>query len=573
MSVLFLAALAACDDVTVTDRADLAPVANDDDDAGIGVDDDDGVTPAPACPDLPPADDPLEVQTTRSTLRGFVHDEGGFAWTGVRFAAPPTGERRFAKPAPPACASDVVDASRDPPQCLQPGPSLDAVVGDEDCLFLNVYRPQRRDDDPAQLPVMFWIHGGGQLLGSGHQPTGFGNLYDAARLADTARAVVVSVNYRLGPLGFLAHPSLADRDGVVGNWAHHDLLAALRWTRDNVAGFGGDPTNVTIFGESAGAHNVCVLLASPLSAGLFHRAILQSGGCDAAPMDVRLDEGEDTAAAVGCASDDSADAARCLRDVSGEQLIRTPPPIPPLLRVWQLPWGSVVDGEVLPDQPMAIIGRGEHHDVPVIVGSNKDEAALFIGADVPLTCIDLRLRWQVLLDSSFADGDERDAFIDELLDTYRCSERLSSRAVSLEAATDLEFTCHARRLARALSTSQTAPVYRYHFRDQANLGVYAGMGAFHAWELAYVFDGFTELAYLPSPAEQDLARLMQQAWGSFARDGVPDVDGMPAWASADDDRVFAFDEDPFAALGGEVEVGMAGDPAPACDLWDRYAID
>lgn len=540
-----------------------------------GLSDTDGSAAPPACPLLPAADDPLEVQTSFATVRGAVHDDGGFSWQAIRYGAPPTGPLRFHKPAAPACEADVVDATDVPPQCLQLGVDTDIITGSEDCLFLNVFRPERRDGDPARLPVLFWIHGGGQLLGSGHQPTGFGNLYDGATLAKESRAVVVSINYRLGPLGFLAHPALADARGVVGNWAHHDVLAALRWTRDNIAGFGGDPSAVTIFGESAGAHNVCVMLASPLARGLFAGAILQSGGCEVAPLDVRQAEGSVTAAAVGCGGTDEgtdADVASCLRSVDGEALMRTTPPIPPVLNVWRLPWGSTIDGDVLVDQPLEVIRRGEHQAVPTIVGSNREEANLFLGADVPVTCLDLGLQLKGLFSSSFATADERDALVDDVLDAYGCGSRLVVRDVLIEASTDLEFTCQARRLTRALVEHQQAPVWRYQFRDRANLGVYAAMGAFHAWELAYLFDGFETLLYLPSSAERDLGRLMQRSWGSLAATGNPNHEGAPAvWDPSNDDRVFAFDEDPFADFGGALDVGMVDDPSPNCDLWDRYA--
>jgi para-nitrobenzyl esterase len=563
---------AGCDDDVVADPiggADVV-VADDADDVPVGLVDDDGVVADPVCPTLPPADDPLEVRTTFATLRGGLSDEGGFSWKAIRYGAPPVGERRFQKPAPPSCEATVQDATRDPPQCLQLGVDFDAIAGDEDCLFLNVFRPERIASDPEQLPVLFWIHGGGQLLGSGHQPTGFGNLYDGAVLAKESRTIVVSINYRLGPLGFLAHPALQNADGATGNWAHHDILAALRWTQNNIGAFGGDPDRVTIFGESAGAHNVCVMLASPLARGLFSGAIAQSGGCDTAPLDVRSDEGRDTAAAVGCTGD-GPDAAECLRAVSGESLMRTLPPIPPLLHVWRLPWGSTVDGEVLTDQPLKVIARGEHNAVPTIVGSNRDEAALFLGAVVPLTCFDLRLQFELMLSSSFDDDDARDALIDDVMDAYDCGDRFVMRDVLLEVATDLEFTCQARRLTRALRENQVEPTFRYQFRDSANYGVYAAMGAFHAWELAYVFDSFAELLYIPSSAERELGALMQRAWGNLAHSGTPDVDGSIGWLESNDDATFAFDEDPFAAFGGALDVGMIADPSPQCDVWDAVA--
>ena len=578
---------------------DLDPVHGTDD----GDDDDsdgDGLAPLSPrvvvpveradCEVLPPADDPLEVRTTWATVRGHEHVDGGFAWKGIRYGAPPVGALRFAPPADPACVADVVvDAANDPPQCLQAAASENVAVGQEDCLFLNVYRPERRDDDPAALPVLFWIHGGAQILGSGNQPALFGNLYEGARLAEAARVVVVSVNYRLGAFGFLTHESLRQESGAVGNWAHYDVVKALEWTRDNITGFGGDPNRVTIFGESAGAHNVGVMLASPKAAGLFHGAILQSGGYEVAPQEDRLAQGNDLVDSVGCNGGDRDldDVAACLRARSGAEIFLTAPSIPPLMHAWWLPFGSTVDGEILTDQPMEIIRRGEHNAVPTIVGSNRDEVKLFLGLDVPLTCFDLRLQLELLLGPSFDDDpvgnvsarDQRDDLIDDVLDTYRCGSRLITHDVLIEAATDLVFTCNARRLSRALQVGGAGAtpgpgVYRYHFRDRANYGPLLALGAFHLWELPYLFDSFGQLGYIPTDGERALSGHLQRAWGRMAHTGSPSaVDGSndPVWGVAVDDNTLVYDEDPFASLGGEPDIFEAGDPSPNCDLWDRFA--
>jgi para-nitrobenzyl esterase len=575
--------------VACTEPALLQPDRDADAVLPTGLDDDDGVPAPPLCPALPPADDPLEVQTKTATVRGAVHDDddGVWVWKGVRYAAPPVGELRFRPAATPACEADVVDAREDPPQCPQLGadfapPAEALVTGSEDCLFLNVFRPERRDDPSSNgsgldlLPVLFFIHGGGEIMGSGHQPAGVGNLYDGARLAQESRAVVVSINYRLGALGFLAHPSLA-KDGVVGNWAHHDVIKALQWTHDNIAGFGGDPQKVAIFGESAGAHNVCVMVASAKAKGLFSSAIMESGGCDVAPRDIREQEGRDVAKDVGCDQDDDDDVASCLRQVDPGAFLRIVPPVPPMLHVWWLPFGSTVDGDVLTEQPLETIGRGAHNHVPFIAGSNSEETNLFLATDVALTCFDLRLQLELLIGPSFDDDDVKEAALDEIMATYECGDHLIVRDVLIEASTDLEFTCQARRVTRAMQANQSEPVWRYQFRDRANFGAFMPMGAFHAWELFYVFDAFDTGLYLASDGERELARLLQRMWGRMARDGNPN--GLPGsnsdiqWPAlaAGVDDVMAFDEDPFGAFGGAVDVGMDRDPAPECDLWDRLS--
>ncbi len=554
---------------------------NDDDDEGVplpsGQADVDGVPAPPLCPALPPADDPLEVQTKTATVRGMVHPDNDavWVWKGIRYAAPPVGALRFRPPALPACEAEVQDAREDPNQCPQLGLDTDVVTGSEDCLFLNVFRPEHRDDESLDLlPVIFFIHGGGEIMGSGNQPAGIANLYDADRLAQESRSIIVTINHRLGALGFMAHKAL-EQDGVVGNWAHHDIIQALQWTHDNIEGFGGDPKKVAIVGESAGAHNVCVLLASAKAKGLFSAAIMESGGCDVAPLAVREQEGVDIAKAVGCDQDNDVDVAACLRQVDPAAFSQVVPPIPPLMHVWRLPFGSTIDGDVLTEQPLETIRRGEHNHVPLIAGSNREETNLFLAVDPVLTCFDLRLQLEGLLGSSFENNDVRDQAIDDVLDAYDCGSHLVIRDVLVEASTDLEFTCQARRLTRAMVANQSEPVWRYQFQDHANFGAFAPLGAFHAWELFYVFDAFDTGLYLANDGEHELARLLQRMWGRMARDGNPNgpqgSNDDPGWPSLMPgvDAVMTFNEDPFADFGGAVDVGIHGDPAPECDVWDR----
>lgn len=551
-------------------QAEALSSPHDESDLPRGEEDVDGVPAPPRCPALPPTQDPLLVQTTTATVRGALHDDDDsvWAWKGLRYAAPPVGALRFRPPALPACESEVQNAREDPVQC----PQMGGAVGQEDCLFLNVFRPTHRDDDDGLLPVLFFVHGGGELLGSGHQPAGVGNLYDGARLATESQSVVVTINYRLGALGFLAHPAL-EKDGVVGNWAHHDVIAALQWTRDNIEGFGGNPAKVALFGESAGAHNVCVLLASAKAQGLFSAAIMESGGCEVAPRAVREQEGIDVAVALGCDQGSNDDIAACLRlkDANDFQLIV--PPMPPLLHMWWLPFGSTVDGDILSDQPLTIINSGAHNHVPLIAGSNREETNLFIGADPVLTCFDLRLQLELMLASSFSSDTARDQAIDDIFASYDCASHLITREILIKASTDLEFTCQARRLTRAMNANQSEPVWRYQFRDRANFGAFLPLGAFHAWELFYVFDAFETGLYLPSDGERDLAHLLQRSWGRMARHGNPNGGDDAVWPPlrVGVDDVMAFDEDPFAAFGGAIDVGMDPDPAPECDVWDRLA--
>src|SRR5687768_8703879 len=312
---------------------------------------DDGALPAPdasarCVPTAAAA--PLEtVMTTSGLVRG-APDQATLAYKRVPFAAPPIGEHRYAPPQPPACAEGEIDATALGPAC----PQLDdgTFVGDEDCLHVNIWAPASAASSPR--PVMFWIHGGGNSIGSAVYP-----IYDGRRLAEAGDVIVVSTNYRLGQLGFLALGT--EGAGVYGLL---DQIAALAWVRDNISAFGGDPQNVTIFGESAGARNVCSLVASPAARGLFHRALMASGGCKALPTRARAEQvAADLAAEVGCTA---GDVAACLRALPAETLVRAL--APDVSALASSPFQPMIDGVVQAAQPQDVIAAGGHAHVPFI---------------------------------------------------------------------------------------------------------------------------------------------------------------------------------------------------------------
>ena len=238
-------------------------------------------------PTPPTADSATAVEIAQGRVVGYV-SEGAYAWRGIPFAAPPAGELRWRAPRPPAPFAEPLVATASGSPCLQfasplaavADPDGDGVVGSEDCLYLNVYAPAGAPGAGERHPVMFWIHGGGNSVGHAGP-------YDGSLLAVRHDVVLVAVNYRLGPFGWFTHPALRGPDAspadASGNFGTLDLVRGLEWVRDNIAAFGGDPANVTIFGESAGGTNVLSLLSSPHAAGLFHRAIAQSGSHRATP--------------------------------------------------------------------------------------------------------------------------------------------------------------------------------------------------------------------------------------------------------------------------------------------------
>jgi para-nitrobenzyl esterase len=495
-----------------------------------GVDDDaatpDADTPA-AC--TPVAGTPAERVTTTSGVLVGAQDGATWAFRGVPFAAPPVGDLRFEPPAPVACASSELDATVLGPRC----PQLEdgAYLGDEDCLQLNIWAPSAA---AAPRPVMLWIHGGGNAVGSAADP-----LYDGRALAEAGDVVVVTTNYRLGQLGFLAHPSLPVGSGNLGIL---DQIAALTWVRDNIAAFGGDPSNVTIFGESAGGRNVCTLLAASGADALFHRAIIQSGACKFLPS---LADAQSTAADVAAAAGCTSDVASCLRALTAEELINTLPGDPGALG--SSPYQPTIDGVVLEEQPSAALSAGRHHAVPLIVGANADETA---SAAPPVATENA---YQTLVRAQFGT-----TLGDQVLAQYPASRFPTPRAAYVRVTTDARFLCPSREIARAADTGQSQPVYRYFFQYDDP----SPFGAVHGLDVPFVWGTFSAVdtpngPYQPTATDLAVSASMQSAWTSFARDGAPTTD--PSWPTWDA-------TDPTLVIDAETST-MSGIRTDDCDFW------
>lgn len=501
---------------------------------------DDGVSPGPdAGPDAaatctPVAGPPAErVATTSGVVRG-ARVGATWAYRKVPFAAPPVGDLRLRAPRPATCSAAELDATALGPRC----PQLDetgAYLGAEDCLHVNVWAPAAAG---AARPVMVWIHGGGNAAGSATDP-----LYDGRRLAEAGDVVVVSVNYRLGQLGYLADASLAD-GGSVGNYGTLDQIAALRWVHDNVAAFGGDPANVTVFGESAGGRNTCTLLAAPAARGLFHRAIIESGACkfldDRATAQTTADA---VATALGC----SGDRAACFRAATAEALTRAN--AQPVGALAASTYGTVVDGVVLTEQPEAAIKAGRHAAVPLMIGANADET----GREAPTNLT--AAQYEALIRAQYR------TIADLVLAQYPVASFPSPRAAYVRVTTDARFVCPSREIAAAADLGQTAPVYRYFFPYRAT-----PFGAVHGIELPFVFGTFdaiptaTGQPYQPTAADLALSSAMQGYWARFARTGDPA--GTPAWSAATAGE-------PALVLDTAIAV-QAGIRRDACDFWRPY---
>jgi para-nitrobenzyl esterase len=500
--------------------------------------------PEGACTEAPSAAATVEVAAPGGTLltepgalRGVV-GMNAVSYRGIPFAAPPTGDLRWRPPAPAAPWTGVRNATTFGPIC----PQLDdggAATGAENCLSLNVWAPAAPPASP--LPVLFFIHGGGNAQGASSL-----DYYDGSVFAGKGRAVVVTTNYRLSSFGWLAQPylSLENRRGGSGNYGLFDVLAALRWVKRNAAAFGGDASRVTIFGESAGAVNTCSLVASPLAKGLFSGALMESGGCNQRPVSEFVTFGSKLTTNAGCAA--AADPAACMRGKSSDAILAAlPPDVSVVSSTGQL-WGPAVDGFTLKESPEAALLHGTHNKVPFAVGANADET----GASAPF--ISSEAEYRALVTS------QAGILAPLVLAQYPASAYATPRKAYVALTTDSRFVCPSRRIARAALAGGSPAVYRYFFSYPANR-LY---GAIHGVELPFVFSSASSVpGYTPTPSELALSEAMNAAWGRLAAAGDPNGAGVPAWQRYDAARDSTLVWDiPSAARDG---IRTA-----ACDFWD-----
>ena len=494
---------------------------------------------APA-PTIPKHTSPLEVTTDLGGVIGAAKN-GVREFLGIPFAASPVGALRWRPPAPAPPWTAPRDATHRGFACPQPEQGFHRDTS-EDCLNLNVWVPESA---PGKLPVLLWIHGGAFYQGSGGD-----DFYDGAPLAKRTHAIVVTMNYRLGPLGFASHRALAGEQGrkVLAAVGLLDQRAAMQWVQRNIAAFGGDPASVTLFGESAGAWSTCAHLVMPGSRGLFARAIMQSGACSDAlyfTPETANAQGDELAAAVGCTG---ADVAACLRGKSADVLAAALPfkrglLLPP--GVW---WGPIVDGVELPRMPLAAIRAGEFTRVPLIIGTARDEGTLHTMMYDAVSADEL---------ASFVRGVFGDAAVTRVVERYA---RSTPKAALTDIVTEGIFACNTRRVAR-LVAARGVPVYLYQWTHalDAPPKVHA-LGPTHGVDLFFVF-GTTSLEVGPSAAEQPLVEFVQDLWGQFGRTGDPGH-GWPRYTKQRDEH-FVLDLQP--STGAQLDQA-------ACDFWDALSV-
>ena len=456
------------------------------------------------------------MHTTEGTLRGVVTSDVR-TFSGIPYAAPPTGARRWRPPGRAPVWTGVRDATKPGSPCPQLDGSTPGrppkVVGNENCLFLNVTTPAARSSGP--LPVMVWIHGGGFVQGAGSD-------YDPTRLTTQGKVITVTLNYRLGALGYLAHPDL--RDPYAGNYALADQQAALRWVKSNIAAFGGDPANVTIFGESAGGFSVCAHLEAPGSRGLFQKAIVQSGPCgnDFVTLKEARARATKIASDLGCTTQ----VLACLRAKPVMDLlpIGSDRVFTATARIGDMPWIFTAGTPALPLQPLDALRRARTARVPLIQGGTHDEMRPFVAVQFDAQGLPVTAQQypRILVDLM---GDDARAVVDRYPLGRFATPSLALATVLSDWGRKLG-ACS--QLPAAEAAARHMPVYEFEFAEDSEQQIVGlPLGAAHGTDVPYLLDG---LGTPPTtPAKQELSRGMIAYWTRFAATGDPNGPGLPRW--------------------------------------------
>lgn len=458
--------------------------------------------------DAPAAQATITVEGTRALARPDAGTLAGIAgattvaFLGIPYAQAPVANLRWKPPVPKTWAG-TQDASQHANHCPQENARTDPQAS-EDCLYLNVHAPKAVAAGGAKRPVMVWIYGGANANGAS-------DFYDPTALVEAGDVLVVTVNYRLGALGFLTHPALRDGAAAPGaNFGVMDQQLALKWVRDNIAAFGGDPSNVTLFGESAGGLNITTHLVSPDSAGLFHKAIIQSGGylLETPPLSDADARAEAFAAKLGCSSR----VADCLRGKPVSEILAAQGTVNTAGAAYRQ---MVLDGKVLPEQQATALAAGRFHRVPVLLGSNANEGNLFFG---PATT---EAQYQATVDE-FSIKNHRDPA--QTRSIYPLASYSSAMAAASAVLGDAEFSCPSRRTSGQFAAH--VPTWSYEFADPTSLNNSA-----HFAEIYHLFNykNTNGMGMRGSVASQELALAMRRYWTNFARNGNPNGAGLPSW--------------------------------------------
>lgn len=500
------------------------------------------------------------IKTQNGIIQGNTYP-GGTEYLGIPFAAAPVGQLRW-KPPQPAASWETVRTTQSfgpvcPQKAFEQGKDSYEIIGDENCLVLNVWSPSVAT---PELPVMVFIHGGGNQQGSTAEIKAGTEIFNSRNLSTRGNVVVVTIQYRLGPLGFLVHPGLEEEnhDHTSGNYAVMDQILALQWVKNNSAVFGGDPSKIMIFGESAGGVNVGNLLVSPHAAGLFQRACIQSAIPVISQYDDAQTKGIDWVNSLSSAATDAGKIAE-LRAKDWQTLVETN--TNPLEGgLVQMNWQPVIDGTIFPLSPEETFASGAFNQVPLMLGSNADEMSLSVPATVTPLMVDklialtvpqpLREQARTLYPSGTTEDEARNSYIQIL--------------------TDSQFTATVRRTARAVTSRSAQPVWRYFFTHKQG-GELGNLGSYHGLELFYVFNTWENSPFAFgqyfTAADQAVQDATLRYWTNFARTGSPNGTGLPAWPA------YTTTQECYLELASVPNGGLCGLRTEQSDFWDAVVAD
>jgi len=513
------------------------------------------------------------VHTQNGDVQGVEDQKGTVeSFEGLPYAAPPLGDLRWKPPQDPANWEGDLDASRFSSPCPQLDKLSGEFIGSEDCLYLNVFRPK----GARGLPVMMFIHGGhNEMESASPLPGDKVPAYEGSKLAENGNVVVVTINYRLGTLGFIAHPKLSDESAAhasgyqgSGNYGYMDQIQALKWITRNIAAFGGNPNNITVFGQSNGGGGVLILMTSPLSRGLFHKAISHSGVFDSLPLAVGEKNGISVSEQIGCRT--APDELKCMRDTPVDKIAHADPGKA----------DPVIDGHVLLDSPINLIKNGEYQHMPVLIGNAVEEVSWIKYGDSK----DLHTKQRYIdqVKKTYKPSKYPADFADGVLKHYRTKDHLdlvpywadekgvlrprvtpqpSPRRAYNAILADGRFVCPARRVLRALSAHQSEFVGRFLYTHTLEGPTTSFYGASHAFDMIFVFGHFDFYDLTPTRDESILQASFQKTWADFARSGRPGRFWSRYDASRDNYVMFNTPMSSGSQLRKE-----------QCDFWDKSSI-
>ncbi len=520
---------------------------------------------ADATPDLDGSTQDSEtlVFLESGMVRGVLED-GVVAFKSIPYAAPPIGERRWRPPERVEPWDGELRADTWPPPCLQVTRSMNESFGQEDCLYLNVWRTTAEE----VAPVLVFIHGGGNMFGSTSEEVSGVRLYSGAGLARASGAVVVTIQYRLNILGYFSHPDLDEEltQGASGNWGLRDQIGALKWVKENIHAFGGDPERTLLFGESGGAASVCGLVATPAAAGLFSAALMQSGGCGGRGLSEVRDWSAEIIQEVGCGHE--TEILTCMREASGESLaLAASLGSNPSQGFVNMRAGPTIDGALLPQSPLAMFASGESNQVPMVFGVNAHETAAPLfgivgsGQDWNADTYEQRVR---AIFGPLADDVLAEYTVGSGPDQYP-----NHAAALIALTTDLQFICPNRTYARTLAENSSEPVYRYLYSHAMQGGPpgLALLGAGHGFELFYIFQHMADLeSYNATPEDFQVQEAMSAFWVNLAADADPGSFAGVTWPIYDPAT------DPYLDITAPLQ-SAEGLRTQRCDFWESLLAD